>query len=185
MIPRPWRMTPEEIASADEAVRSLLSVDVARLLRPILRHEHAPVVEAVGQLHWDEDPVDVLATKALTVLKGAAMPGGPVDLKDDDADVVWVVALNRIASAPAVASRLARAWYVHGMRLLWDDAEVSTVAQAMAAYAVARFEDALHNRHEVARWMMIAAIETEADERTGLGLAVVVRAARLCSWGLK
>ena len=107
------------------------------------------------------------------------MKFGPVDPSDDDSDIVWAMTLNKMANAPTIGSKMARAWYVHGMRLLWNDAEVSTVFQATAAYAVARFEDALHNRNEVARWMMTAAVETEADERRGIGLAVVVRAARL------
>lgn len=179
MIHPPWRMSSEQIDDAEIAVLGLLGPDVASLLRPVLRREHAMIVETIERLPWAFGPADVVAADARSILVGATKSGGPVDPKDDDADIVWTMTLNRVASAPAIGSKLARAWYVHGLRTLWRDAEVSTIFQAMAAYFVAASEDALNHPHEVARWMKTAAVETEADDRVGLGLAVVLRAARL------
>lgn len=181
MIARPWHMTSAEIASAEDAVCPLLDATVARLLRPALRGEQLVVVSALERLAWGALPCETLSAQALDILKGAALPGGSLDPKDDDADMPWILAINRAASAPSAASKMARSWYVHGMRLLWDGAQVSTVVQAMAAYGVAVSEDILGREHEVARWMMIAGIETELDDRAGVGLAVALRAARLLS----
>jgi hypothetical protein len=172
-------MSSKQIADAENAVRGLFGADVVRLLRPVLRREHAMIVETIERLPWAIEPMDIVGHDAVEILVGATKLGGPIDPKDDDADIVWAVTLNKVASAPAIGSKMARAWYLHGMRLLWDDAEVSTVFQAMASYFVAASEDALNHPHEVARWIKTAAVETEVDDRVGLGLAVVLRAARL------
>jgi hypothetical protein len=175
-------MTAAEIADAEEAVRELVDADVARLLRPALRHEHAPIVEQIDRLPWGAEPTDFMTGKALTILKVATMPGGLADPKEDDADIAWAIAINRTVRVPSVGSRMGRAWFVHGMRLLGADAEVSAVFMSVAAYATAWCEAARGNRNEVARWITIAGIESEVDDRPGVGLAVVVRAARLLPW---
>jgi len=50
---------------------------------------------------------------------------------------------------------------------------------AMSAYAIAFFEDGMGREHEVRRWLMTGAIEADIDNRVGLGLATVIRAAKL------
>jgi hypothetical protein len=174
-------MTAEEIADAEEAVTTLLVPEVARLLRPALPREHRAVLDALDRLSWDVEPIESVAMKALTILKAASIPGGIADPKEDDADVAWTMTLNRMTSVPSVGSKMGRAWYRHGQRLLWADAGVSTVFLGMAAYTVASFEDVLRSDHAVARWLMTAGVETDVDDRPGVGLAVVVRAARLLS----
>ena len=175
-------MTAAEIAAAEEAVRELLVPEVAGLLRPALPREHRAVLDALDRLPWHVEPIESVAMKALTILKEASIPGGIADPKEDDADVAWTMTLNRMASVPSVGSRMGRAWYRHGVHSLLRDVEVSTVVQSVAAYTIASFEDALGNQREVGRWMMIAAVESEIDDRPGVGLAVVLRAARLLAW---
>ena len=109
------------------------------------------------------------------------MPRGAVDPAHDDADVPWAVMLARLVAAPAVGSRTARRWFGHLERMLWEDVQVSAVPMAVAAYAVAGFEDARGRDHEVWWWLQMAAAQAEHDERPGLGLVVTVRAARLLS----
>ena len=58
-------MTLNEIASADDAVRKIVGEDVSRLLSPVLRPEHAPVVCDVDRLPWGQEPVEVVADRAL------------------------------------------------------------------------------------------------------------------------
>jgi hypothetical protein len=87
LIPRPWRNSPEQIASAEDAVRGLVGDDVARLLRPALRPEHVPVVEMLERLAWSVGPVEVIADEAVKILAASTKPGGIIDPKDDDADV--------------------------------------------------------------------------------------------------
>lgn len=175
-------MTAREIASAEEVVRGLVGTDTARLLRPVLRDEHRAVVDAVERLPWGVESVDGVAAKALAILTNATTPSGSLDPADDDADLAWTLGLGRMMVDPASGSRCARRWVVHLERLLWEDVQVSPVPMAVAAYAVARFEDALGRDYEVWRWTMAGAIQTEIDHRRGLGLAVVVRAARLLTW---
>ena len=172
-------MSSEEIAAAEDAVRGLLGDDVAELLRPVLRPEHVPVVEMLERLAWSVGPMEVIADEAIKILAESTTPGGLIDPKDDDADVPWAVILNKMLAAPRVGSRSARTWYAHGMRLLWADAEVSAIYMSTASYHVAALADLLGREHDVARWMMTAAIESEHDARSGVVLAAVVRAARL------
>jgi len=62
---------------------------------------------------------------------------------------------------------------------LWRDAPVSSVVLATSAYLAAYFEEMRGRDHEVWRWLMLAAIQTELDERVGLGLVSVIRVAKL------
>jgi hypothetical protein len=175
-------MSPAEIASAEQAVRGLVGADVARLLRPVLRVEHAAVMDVIGRLPWGTDPVEVVASAAVAMLAHATRPGGPVDPADDDSDVPWARTLIRVVGAPVIGAKSARRWFAHLERSLWEDMPVSSVAQAVAAYAVARFEDAMGRDHDAWWWMQMGAAQAEADERVGLGVAVVVRAAHLLAW---
>jgi hypothetical protein len=178
VIPRPWTMSTSEIASAEEAIRSLVGLDVAHLLRPVLSHEHAPLVDLVHQLPWDDEPAEAVADHALHALRGATMPGGLLDPAHDDADVPWVRMLLMVQGS-GIASRSARRWFAHLERLLWEGAVVSTIPMAVAAYAVARFEDDLEHPTETWWWMQMAASQGELDDRQGIGLVVLIRAAHL------
>lgn len=178
-------MSPEQIAAAEDAVRGLLGDDVVRLLRPVHRPEHGPIIEMIDNLPWNMKGVEIVAADALKFLTDATQPGGLIDPKDDDADVPWAVVLTRSKSVPIIGSNMARTWFAHGMHLLFNDAEVSAVFASTAAYGIALFEDDMGHEHEVWRWMMTAAIETNHDDRPGLGLASFLRAAKLLtgSWG--
>jgi hypothetical protein len=175
-------MSPDQVASAEDALRHLLEPEVAQLMVPLLRPEHRSVVEAIERLGWGVESLGVVADQALNILATATASGGPLIPSDHDSDVPWVTALGRIASAPAIGSKVARHWFVHLERLLGADVPVSEVTQAIAAYAVARFEDDLGSEHEVWWWTQMAATQTEGDGRVGLGLAVASRAARLLGW---
>jgi hypothetical protein len=175
-------MTAAEIAGAEEAVRELVGREIAELARPALRPGHALVVEMIERLPWTVEPTHVVAGRVLTILTVATMPGGPLDPAHDDADLPWAITLMKLVGTPSVGSTIARAWYRHGLHLLLSDVEVSTVVQSVAAYTIASFEDALGNHHEVGRWLKIAAVEGEIDDRPGVSLAVALRAARLLAW---
>jgi len=183
VTPRPWQMTSEQVASAEEAVRGLVGPDVARLLRPVLRIEHAPLVEALNRLAWDLEPMDVVADRAMHILLAATVPGGVLDPVDDEIDVPWAGALGRMVGAPLQGTKIARQWFAHLERSLWEGVLVSPVVQATAAYCVAYFEDAVGHDYSRWRWVTTAGIVTDLDERHGLGVTVVVRAAKLLSWG--
>ena len=120
----PWRMTHAEIAAAADDVRPLLCEDAARLLRPALRHDHHAIVDALECLSRGTGSVEAVATRTLAILKAAARPGGSADPTSDDADTIWVAALDGLTESPRVASKIARSWYVHGMHLLWDEVQV-------------------------------------------------------------
>jgi hypothetical protein len=172
-------MSPEEIAAAEDAVRGLLGDDVVRLLRPVLLPEHAAIVERIDRLPWAVESLAIVADTAMDILERVTMPGGLIDPKDDDADVPWAFTLRRIAGAPEIGARLACRWFALLERLLWRDAPVSSVVLATSAYLAAYFEEMRGRDHEVWRWLMLAAIQTELDERVGLGLVSVIRVAKL------
>jgi hypothetical protein len=64
-------------------------------------------------------------------------------------------------------------------RLRTEDIAVSTLVEAVAAYAVAAFEHLRARHHEVERWSMTAAMQTDFEPGVGLGAIAYVRAARL------
>jgi hypothetical protein len=175
-------MSPVQVASAEDALRPLLEPEIARLMSPRLRAEHAPVIGIIERLGWGVEPLGVVADEALNILATATASRGPLIPSDHDSDVPWVRALGRMAHARAIGSKVARHWFVHLERLITDDVPVSEVSQAVAAYTVARFEDDLGSEHEVWWWTQMAATQTEGDERVGLGLVTAVRAAKLLSW---
>jgi hypothetical protein len=174
-------MSPEELACATEALRRILDEDLVHLLEPRLHADHAPLVEAIGHLPWETGPLDAVADEAVKMLTLATRAGGPVDPATECSDVAWALAVNRMLSAPAIGSRSARRWFVHGDALLSNDVPVCSLFQATASYYVAAFEDARNREHERWWWMQMASGQTEIDARPGLGLVAVLRFARLLS----
>lgn len=172
-------MSPEQIANAKDAVRALVAADVARLFEPTLRPEHVRVVEAIERLPWGAKPLDVVAVAAEKILKRAERPGGTIAPAEDEADVPWAMFLLKLTGCPTVGSRAARRWFANLERSLQYDISVSPVVMGVSAYTVARFEDALGHEFEVWWWLQMAVNQTEHDERHGLALAVVLRAATL------
>ena len=147
---------------------------------------HYPHAARVARTSGLPTPDGYVAVEAVELLTRATRSGGQIDPVDDAADVPWCHVLRRMISEPMVGSRSSRRWFVHGQRLLSEDSPVSSVFQATAAYAVAFFEDLRGREHEVSRWTMTAGIEADIDDRAGVGLAVVIRVAKLLGrWGSK
>jgi hypothetical protein len=137
-------MSPEQIVAAEEAVRGLVEADVARLLRPVLRPEHVPVIAAVERLPWAVERIEIVAEGSLTILTAAAMPGGLLDPVDDQSDVPWAITLGKLASVPSAGSKAANSWFRHGLHLLFEDVAVSGVHQAMMQLGPRRDETGAH-----------------------------------------
>jgi hypothetical protein len=167
-------------ARVDEMARSLkvlLESQEARLLDPKLRPEHQAVVDQLDALDWGE--VTLAVEQALAILKNETYPGRAIDPADDHGDVAWCEMLVRLREVPVLGSRVARRWFAHLYRLRTQDIAVSTLTEAVAAYAVAAFEYLRGRAHEVERWSLTAGLMTDFDERVGRGAVAFVRAARL------
>jgi hypothetical protein len=175
----PWMMTREHLDAVERDVGHLLGPGVGDLLRPRLRPEHAAIVERIERLPWDKEPVDIAVREAFAILVDATVPGGPMDPADDQSDIPWCAMLSRMVSVPVLGSKRARQWYALQQRFRWCDVPVSSISEGVAAYAVALFEHLRRRESEAHYWMRLGAIQNEHDERTGLGVAVVIRAARL------
>ena len=175
----PWMMTREHLDQAERDVRHLLGPGVEKLLRPSIRPEHARVIERIERLPWDEHPVELVVREAFSVLIDATVPGGPIDPAVDGSDIPWCAMLSRMIATPVGASKRARQWFALMQRLRWCDVPVSTISEAVSAYAVALMEHLRGRESEAHYWMRVAAVQNEDDERVGLGVAVVLRSARL------
>jgi hypothetical protein len=170
-------LSRERINEMARALVPLLDTQEARLLAPRLRREHQVVVDQIDALKWD-DPARAVE-QAIELLKKATSPDGLIDPADDHGDVAWGMMLARLGDAPVAGSRAARQWFVHLHRLRSEDVPVSTLVEAVAAYAVAVLEYRRHRHHEVERWWMTAGLMTDFDERAGRGSVAFIRAARL------
>ena len=175
----PWRLTHGQLDEAERDIRHLLGRGVEGLLRPTIRPEHATIVERIEKLGWNERPVDIVAREAFAVLVDTTVPGGPIDPAQDGSDVPWCAMLKRMVTEPVLGSRRARQWFALMMRFRWGDVAVSSVSEGVAAYAVALMERLRGRQSEADYWVRVAAIQNEDDVRAGLGVAVVIRAARL------
>jgi hypothetical protein len=170
-------LSRERINEMARALVPLLDTQEARLLAPRLRREHQVVVDQIDALKWD-DPARAVE-QAIELLKKATSPDGLIDPADDHGDVAWCRMLTRLGDAPVAGSRAARQWFTHLFRLRTEDIVVSTMTEAVAAYAVAAFEYRRRRHHEVERWSLTAAIQTDFDEPGTRGAVAYVRAARL------
>lgn len=164
----------EEMA---QAVARLLAPADLHLLRPQLRPAHRALVASLDALPWGRP--EVVVNEAMAILKRETYPGRTIDPNDDQGDVPWCSMLVRLVPVPHVGSRAARCWFVHLHRLRSQDIAVSSLVESVAAYGVATFERRAGRQHEVERWWTTAGLMTEPDERAGLGLLAVVRAASL------
>jgi hypothetical protein len=64
-------------------------------------------------------------------------------------------------------------------RARWNDVAVCPISEGVAAYAVALAEHLRGRLTEADYWTRIDAIQNEDDDRVGMGVAVVIRAARM------
>ncbi len=175
----PWLLTREHLDEAERDMLPLLSPDVAAILRPVLRPEHARIVERINGLAWDDEPVDHAVREAFSILVDATVPSGLVDPAADAADVPWCAMLRRMIAVPVLGSKKARQWFAIMQRFRWNDVLVSPISEGVASYAVALMEHLRGRESEARYWMRVGAIQNEDDDRAGLGVAVVIRAARL------
>ncbi len=169
--------TRERVYEMARSVAPLLDPQERQLLDPELRPEHRVVVDQIEALPWGDPSSSV--EHAFAILKGATVPGGPIDPNDDHGDVPWCRMLVRLIDVPTVGTRAARQWFVHLWRLRTEDVLVSSVVEAVAAYAVAVFEHRRGRAHEAERWSMTAGFQTDFEPRAALGVVAFVRAARL------
>jgi hypothetical protein len=170
--------TGEGIDRAVRALEPLVRPEERRLLEPVLRREHAGLADELHALPWDRPEAAV--EQGLKILMRETRPCGVLDPSVDDADIPWCIVLVLLAEAPLLGSRTARRWFSHLYRLqLGEDAPVSVVVEATAAYAVAAFELLVGRHHEAARWAETASIVSEHDDRPMIGLIAYVRAVRL------
>jgi hypothetical protein len=181
----PWILTHEHLDQAERDVRHLLGPGVEKLLRPSIRPEHAPIVKRIQRLPWDEHPVELVVREAFSILVDLTVPGGEADPAQDDSDVPWCSMLHRMLRVPVLGSKRARQWFALMQRLRWCDVPVSTISEGVSAYAVALMEHLRGRESEAHYWMRVAAVQNEDDERVGLGVAVVLRAARLLTASAK
>lgn len=182
--PDPWLLTREHLDEAERDVLPLLAPGVAALLQPVVRPEHALIVERIERLRWDEQPVERAVREAFSVLVDVTVPGGPIDPGADASDVPWCSMLRRMVGVPVLASKRARQWFGLLQRLRWNDVPVSSISEGVACYAVALFEHLRGRESEARYWMRVGAIQNEDDDRAGIGVAVVIRAARLMTGSL-
>lgn len=117
------------------------------------------------------------------ILFNATVPGGHNDPSSEQSDVAWCAAIVKMLHAPVVGSKLAREWFAALERFRSDDAVVASVPQGISSYAVALMEFHRGRPSECGYWMRTAAVMTEDDERAGLALVVLLRAARLLTAG--
>ncbi len=162
----------EHLNEIERSLTPLLHDDEVDLLHPRPRDEHAPIINALDQLPWHEDPTSA-ADDAYDLLTQA------IDPADDDGDVTWCRAIVSLVESPHIGSRLARRWFVGLHRARHEDRPVSIVVESTAAYAVAAHEKLIGREHEVTRWMQTAAIMSDHDERGALGPVLLIRAGRL------
>jgi hypothetical protein len=169
--------SPEHVDRMARSLRALLDAHEVHQLEPQLRPEHQPVVDQLDALNWVDRALVI--DQALAILKIATVPGGAIDPNDDHSDVPWCMMLTRLADVPVPGARAARQWFTHLHHLRTEDVLVSTMTEAVAAYAVAAYEHLRGRAHEVERWSLTAGLMTDFDERVGRGAVAYVRAARL------
>jgi hypothetical protein len=142
-----------------------------------------PIVERIARLPWNGDDVERSVREAFAALVDGTIPGGPIDPSLDESDVPWCAMLSRLVHVPVLGSKRARQWFALLQRLRWADVPVSTIPEGVAAYAVALMEHLRGRESEAGYWMRLGAIQNAEDDRVGMGVAVVVRAARLLTGG--
>jgi hypothetical protein len=160
-------------------VRDLLGEDRTTLLNIDPRPEHAVLIAELQRAIDGPEKLEERVRHAEEILRHACVPGGIIDPQDDQGDLPWCLVLKHLRDEPIPGSALARRWFTHLVRLRHEDHAVSATLEGMAAYGVAWAEMLAGRMVRSERWMQIAANATDHDDRSGLSLVVVVRAALL------
>ncbi len=172
-------LSVNEALHACKDLRELLGDDRTTLLNVDPRPEQADLIAELQRTIDGSKNLEERVRHAEKILRHACVPGGIIDPQDDHGDLPWCLVLKHLAGEPSLGAAVARRWFRHLVRLQHEDHVVSVVLEAVSAYAVAWLELLSGRMAQHERWMMIAANATDHEDRSGLSLVVVVRAALL------